>query len=296
MAATPSNTSDDPYRSSPSNTSNAAQVEQWEGVEGAHWVEYQARWDALLAPLSDALLRAAAIAPGEHVLDVGCGCGASTIEAARAARPGDVVGVDLSQPMLARAGERAAAAGVGNVRFEQADAQVHPFPPGAFDVVISRFGVMYFEDPVAAFTNIASAVRPGGRMAFVCFQDPIRNGWVTVPAVAVIGHLGRPRNDLPDKGPFSFRDRDLVEKTLAAAGFVDVTTTAVHHQVTLGDTVDDACRFVADNSVHRPFFEGASDAARTAALGAVRSALERHVTPGGVMASAAAWLVTATRP
>jgi SAM-dependent methyltransferase len=275
---------------------NAEQRDEWDGPEGRRWVELQERWDLALAPVGEALAEAAAVAPGERVLDVGCGCGASTIEAGRRAAPGPVLGVDLSGPMLARARERAADAGLGNVRFERADAQVHDFGPDAFDVVLSRFGITYFEDPVAAFANLRSALRPGGRLVFVCFRHPLRNSWVTVPAVAVGAHLGRPRDEGPAAGPFSFRDRDLVLRTLAAAGLADVTAEPVDRPAVIGRDLDEACRFVLHNSLHRRFFDGAPEAARAAAVDALRAALGSRLGPGGVTLGVAAWLVTATRP
>lgn len=276
-------------------TPNAEQHEQWDGVEGRHWVEFQARWDAVLAPIGEVLAGAAGVAPGERVLDVGCGCGASALDAARRAAPGQVVGVDLSEPMLARARERAAAAGLANVRFERADAQVDDLGRDAYDVVISRFGVTYFDDPVVAFRNVASALRPGGRLAFVCFQHPIRNSWVTVPAVAIGGHLGRPRDEPPGKGPFSFRDRELVLRTLAEAGFADAAAEPVVRPAVIGRDLDEACGFVLESSVHRRFFDGAPAEARDAALAALREALAPRAGPDGVVLSAAAWLVTAVR-
>ena len=139
---------------------NVDQATAWDGPDGEYWVAHQARFDASIAPHHAELMAAAAIAPGERVLDIGCGNGRTSRDAARAAgENGAVLGVDLSGPMLAKAEQLAKDEGIGNLRFEQADAQVYPFEAGAFDVVISRFGVMFFEDPVAAFANIASGAR-----------------------------------------------------------------------------------------------------------------------------------------
>jgi ubiquinone/menaquinone biosynthesis C-methylase UbiE len=165
-------------------TANAGQYEHWNAEEGEHWVTHQQGYDTQLRAFGDRMLQAALIGPTDKVLDVGCGTGATTLAAAVATR-GDVLGVDLSQPMLQVARARATALGRSNVRFEQADAQTHPFTPAGFDVVISRFGVMFFDDPVAAFANLARATRPGGRLVVTCWQELVANEFVLVPSIAL---------------------------------------------------------------------------------------------------------------
>jgi ubiquinone/menaquinone biosynthesis C-methylase UbiE len=156
---------------------NTEQAEHWNTGEGvAHWVDNQARYDRMNAPFAAMILGAAGLRPGGNVLDVGCGCGGTTLAAARLIAPGQAVGLDLSGPMLARARADAGAAGLGNAMFLQGDAQVHPFGPERFAAVISRFGVMFFADPVAAFVNIRTATRPAGRLVFVCWQ-PLARCW-----------------------------------------------------------------------------------------------------------------------
>src|SRR6185369_15072156 len=178
---------------------------------------------------------AAAVAAGERVLDVGCGCGSTTIELARRAGPtGHVVGADISGPMLADARARTAAAGLGNVELVHADAQTHAFPPSAFDLVFSRFGVMFFADPTAAFANLRGALRPGGRLAFVCWRSLPENPWMAVPLMAALQHLPPPTIPGPeDPGPFSFADRGRVERILGGAGWSDVTVTPLDETLTL---------------------------------------------------------------
>src|SRR3954468_2691442 len=158
---------------------NADQLAAWDGDEGEHWSTHAERYDASVSAASQRLAEVAAIADGEVVLDLGCGCGATTRDAARAAGRGAAVGIDLSSRMLERAHERAAGEGLGNVTFVHGDAQVHEFAPEAFDVVISRFGAMFFADPVAAFANVARATRPGGRAALVAWQALAANEWLT---------------------------------------------------------------------------------------------------------------------
>lgn len=272
---------------------NDEQVEQWEGGEGAHFVEHQAHYDSLFAPINDELVRAAALKPGEHVLDVGCGCGASTVAAAPHAAPGPIVGVDLSEIMLARAAERARELGLTNVRFEKADAQVQDFG-AAYDVVMSRFGIMYFDDPVAAFTNLRRALRPEGRLVFTCFSSAVRNRWVSVPGVAVVAHLGRPPKG-PDKGPFSLDKPELIRDLLDRAGFTSIEIETVERDGMLAPDVDEAVAFYQANSIFRGSFAAASPEARAAAVDSLRAAMQAHERGGGVWLTASALLVTASR-
>jgi SAM-dependent methyltransferase len=272
---------------------NEEQVEQWEGGEGAHFVAHQAHYDSLYAPINDELVRAAALTAGERVLDVGCGCGASTIAAAPHAAPGPIVGVDLSNVMLARAAERAQELGLTNVRFEHADAQVHDFGAAAFDVVMSRFGVMYFDDPVTAFANLRSALASDGRLVFACFASALRNRWVSVPGVALLAHIGRPPKG-PDKGPFSLQRPGLVRDILARAGFSSIRVDAIERDGMLATGVDEAIAFYQANSIFRGSFRAASPDARAAAVDSLRAALRAHEHDGGVWLTVSALIVSAS--
>ncbi len=169
---------------------NAEQIQYWNEQRGRAWVAQQELIEAQLAPLGRHAMDRAAIAAGERVLDVGCGCGQTTLELARRVGPrGSVLGADISSVMLGRARELAGAAGATNVRFEEADAQTHAFPPAGFDVLFSRFGVMFFADPRAAFANLRTALRPGARVAFVCWQALPLNPWMAVPLAAALQHF-----------------------------------------------------------------------------------------------------------
>src|SRR5438309_1620679 len=198
---------------------NAEQIRYWNEAAGPKWVSFQKVIDAQIAPLGERAMDRASIAPGERVIDVGCGCGDTTITLARRVGPaGLVLGIDISAPMLERAAETARAAGLANVRFENADAQTHRLSPGAFDVVYSRFGVMFFADPVAAFTNLRAALRPGGRLAFVCWRSLAENPLFTAPMAAAAKHLPPlppPHPNAPD--PFAFADRARVAQILETA-------------------------------------------------------------------------------
>jgi SAM-dependent methyltransferase len=277
---------------------NTAQAEHWNtGAGAAHWIRNREQYDRMLRPFADLILQAAALRPGQQVLDVGCGFGVTTLAAARLVDPGSAVGVDLSSPMLALARERAAGSGLRNVSFQHGDVQVHPFGPARFDVVISRFGVMFFEDPVAAFTNIRPAVRPGGRLVFVCWQPLAGNDWLLVPGAALAEHV--PPGDFgtaDGPGMFAFADQNLVYEILAGAGWTAIQITP--QQVTLlvggGGSVDDTTEFLRTATIGRTMLEGADEATTERALTAVRAALARHADAEGVHLGAGVWLVQAT--
>jgi len=240
---------------------------------------------------------AAAIGDQDHVLDVGCGNGQTTRLAARRASRGHVVGIDLSAPMLERARATAAEDGLTNVRFDRGDAQVHPFPSGSFDVAISRFGIMFFADPVAAFANIGRALRPGGRLAFLCIQDMSRNDWLVVPFSAMRAYVPRPDFARPGApGMFSLADPARIGEVLTSAGFEAVTPTAVEAPMLFGRDADDAAEFLLNSGPARFILDRVDQTTVGRALDAVTAALRPFEGPGGVRLRGAAWLVSATRP
>jgi len=203
-------------------TLEARADDRWNGIEGRAWVEHQPRYDAMLGSLGARALDAAVLHSGERVLDVGCGCGDTTIEAAwRVGPAGGVVGADRSALMLRRARERAAVLGLRNAEFLLTDAQVHHFPAATYDAVISRFGLMLFADPDTAFARLARALRPGGRLSFVTWRGAMTNAWFTLPLGAAGEHVDLSTIDVPaGPGPFAFADPDLVRGVLRAAGLV----------------------------------------------------------------------------
>ena len=276
---------------------NTAQAEHWNSGDAIeHWLRNQDRYDRMLQPFADLILQRAALQPGEQVLDVGCGYGATTLEAARRVAPGPVLGVDLSGPMLSVAKDRAAGSGLANVAFEHGDVQVYPFGPARFDAVISRFGVMFFEDPVAAFANIRSAVRPGGRLVFACWQPLANNDWLLVPRAARAEHV--PPGDFgtaDGPGMFAFADQNLVYEILAGAGWTDIQITPRHVRLLVGGggSVADIAEFLRTATIGRTMLAGADEATTERALTAVRAALAQHADAGGVHLGAGVWLVQA---
>src|ERR1700674_3646546 len=198
---------------------NADQIAYWNGPGGQHWTDRQQHQDVLLAPISDILIDRARAKAGERIIDVGCGCGATTIALAQKVGPaGHVFGVDISAPMLARA-RQIAPAGLP-ADFVLADATVYPFDPASFDLLVSRFGVMFFADPTLSFANLRQALKPSGRLAFACWREPRENPFFMAPLQAVYKHVPKPPLPGPeDPGPFSFASEARVHRILGEAGF-----------------------------------------------------------------------------
>src|SRR5215471_17845017 len=202
--------------------SNAEMAKAWDGDEGSYWAVHAGHFDRAVAAYHEKFLDAAAIGPGEQVLDIGCGTGQTTRDAARRASSGGVLGVDLSSQMIALARRLAAAEGLGNARFEQADAQICPFGEGSFDVAISRTGAMFFGNPHAAFGNIARALRSGGRLALLSWQPPPANEWVAELTAALAAGRDLPAPPPQAPGPFAHADPARVRQLLTGAGFTSI--------------------------------------------------------------------------
>ena len=200
---------------------NAEQIEYWNSERARKWVELQERMDALIEAFGARAIERAGLAAGERVIDVGCGCGGTTLDlAGRVGARGRVLGVDISAVMLSRARERAKSVGLANVEFVDADAQTHAFEAGAWDCAFSRFGVMFFADPARAFANLRRALRQGGRVSFACWRAMPENEWVTVPLTALMKVIAPPPPPLPGApGPFAFGDPQRVRGLLGEAGF-----------------------------------------------------------------------------
>jgi SAM-dependent methyltransferase len=275
---------------------NTEQADAWNGYEGEHWAGHAARWDRIVGGMNDGLFAAAAIGERARVLDVGCGTGQTTRLAARAAVHGHAVGVDLSAPMLARARATAAAEGLPNVRYEQGDAQVHPFAAEAFDVVTSRGGIMFFADPIAAFTNIRRALRPGGRLAFLCPRAMGDNEWFTTPITAVLGHEpALPAGAPYAPGMFSLSDPDRLDDVLTRAGFGSISAEPVDTLMHYGHDATDVTEFLLGTGPVRHQLRDAEGPAVAAARDRLLAALRPFERPDGVRLRGAWWVVTAAR-
>ena len=273
---------------------NEAMRQAWDGPEGAQWSELAEGFERASTEHRAVLLRAAALAQGEDVLDLGCGNGALALEAGAAVDPGNVVGIDLSSAMLANGRARAAAAGRGNVSFVHADAQVHAFEPASFDVLVSNAGAMFFDDQDAAFTNLRTSLKPGGRIALLVWQVVANNEWLLElrRALAMGRDLPTPPVGVP--GPFGLADPDHTHDLLARTGYRSIRIEDVRPPMRLGDDVESAYAFVSRMGNTRGLLDGLGADERVAALDNLRSVLAEHATPQGVVLGTASWLVTAT--
>ncbi|MBS4001873.1 MAG: methyltransferase domain-containing protein [Afipia sp.] len=278
---------------------NADQVANWNGQSGKRWLAHQARLDARMAVFGQAAIKAAAPATGERVLDVGCGAGASSLAlAACVGAEGQVLGLDISEPLIDRA--RALAPNEAPVLFRVADASSAELPESAFDLLFSRFGVMFFDDPTGAFAHMRRALKPSGRVAFVCWRSAAENDWVRLPMAAIKGiipPMGPPDPEAP--GPFSFGDRGRIAHILTAAGFTNIAITPFDASLPFGEgatrdaAIDDAVKMTLDVGPLSRVLADQPDDIRARASVAVRAAFAGRPGDQSVMIDSATWIVTA---
>jgi SAM-dependent methyltransferase len=248
--------------------------------------------DRVMAPVADALFAAAGLVPGDAVIDVGCGCGATTLRAADEVAPdGSVYGIDVTEPMLAIAQRRLDSSGLTNVTLVQGDAQAHAFP-SPFDVAISRFGTMFFYNPVAAFANIGRGLRPGGRVCFATWQPLEANDWLAVPGAALLRWITIPDVSEGVPGMFAQSDADTITAVLREAGYRDIEVNPIRVMLPLGPNPDEAVERLVDTGVGRAVLGAVAERDRPAALTAVRAALGGHADAQGVRLGAAIWIIT----
>ncbi|HVN91021.1 MAG TPA: class I SAM-dependent methyltransferase [Candidatus Binataceae bacterium] len=276
---------------------NRQQIELWSGALGKRWVAYQEAMDRIWRPISEIALECAGVKAGEHIVDIGCGCGATALELARRVGPsGSVLGIDVSAPMLDRARQRAQESALSNLALVEADASTYPFD-GTADLIFSRFGVMFFADPVAAFSNLRRALRPGGRVTFVCFRQREQNAWWRVPMTATWTVVA-PESPTPatEPGPFSLADEARIRAILVNSGFADAACEAIDCDVVLGVDPASTAEFMINAGPAARAVGGANDATRVRVHDAIASALSRHVSSEGVSLRAATWIVRAVNP
>jgi len=275
---------------------NADQLAFWNGPGGRTWVARQAHTDITLASVSEALLALAAPRPGERVLDVGCGCGASSLELARAVGPaGRVAALDISAPMLAEGRARAEAASIANVDWLQADAATAVLDE--FDLLVSNFGLMFFGDPVAAFAHLRRAASPGARMAFVCWRPLTENPWMEVPMRAVSSHVPpRPKANPQAPGMFAFADPQRVSQVLTAAGWAPPRLDKLDRDLDIAAErgLEEAVVQSTQIGAVSSWLRGQPAEVVTAAVASVREALRAHLDGASVRLPGAMWLVSST--
>ena len=276
---------------------NQEQRTRWHGIDGEYWTSNQDRLDRTLAPVTGPLLEFAAPRAGTTVIDVGCGCGATTVELTRAVgAAGRVVGIDLSEPMLAVAAERLRR--FPNTTCLLGDAAELPLRDLGAELIVSRFGVMFFGDPVAAFANLRRGLAPGGRLRFACWRPIHENPWLQIPLHAVYEHVPRlPKPEPEEPGPFAFADTARVTRILTAAGFTEPAFTPLDIQMDLasGGTLEDAVQQSSAMGPTKRALVDQPDDVLKAALESIRRALAPHATASGVNLSGAVWLVAADR-
>lgn len=271
---------------------NQEMAEAWER-EAEGWLAHADRYDEAGRKQWERFLAAVDVPADALVLDIGCGGGRTTIDVARTATAGSATGVDISLRMVEHARRAAEEAGVANVAFVHADAQVHTFPPSTHDLAISSFGTMFFSDPEAAFGNIRRSLRPGGRLAMLVWRPLAENEWLTAlrGALALGRDLPLPPTDAP--GPFSLAREGRVREVLGAAGFGDADLLPLDEPMSFGRDADDAFPFLQTFGLTKGLTEGLDAADRERAMDSLRSLVEAHETPDGVTFGTAAWLVTA---
>src|SRR5581483_2213512 len=278
---------------------NQEQIRYWNEQGGPRWVLMQQRLDAHIQPLGLVALQRAEAKPGERVVDVGCGCGQSSLELAERVGPnGSVLGIDISHPMLNRARERQQGLGCANLEFVQADAQTHQFTHEQFDLVFSRFGVMFFENPTAAFRNLCTALQSNGRLTFLCWQALEKNDWARVPLKAALQHVQPPAPPAPGApGPFAFADPGRVRQILEAAGFTAVHCESHEAELNMGGatTVDEAVEFSLEIGPVARLLADNPAGTRTRVAQSIREALTPYAGSEGVRLPGAVWVVRARR-
>lgn len=272
---------------------NRDQAALWNEVSGPTWVDMQALLDRMLQPFADVLIETIRPGPGDRVLDIGCGAGATTLAVAQRVGPnGRALGVDISAPLVAAAQARAAADGLSAADFVCADAQTHTFEPGGFDAVISRFGVMFFDDPAAAFANIRRAARGDGKLAFVAWRSPAENPFMITAALAAAPFLPAAAPPAPDApGQFAFADGARVRAILEAAGWSAVEVAPLDKPTVVPEA--DLMAYVTRLGPAGMALRNADDARRAQVTDALRAAFQPYVQDGAARFTSACWLVTA---
>jgi SAM-dependent methyltransferase len=272
---------------------NADQATAWDGEEGTFWAMNASRFDRAVAGYHDRLLRAAAIGRQDRVLDIGCGTGQVSRDAAQAGVEGQTLGVDLSGKMITVARRLAGEQGITNAVFEQADAQIHPFTRASFDVAISRTGTMFFANPARAFANIASAVRPGGRLVLLVWQGPKTNEWIRELTGAMAAGRDLPAPPTGAPGPFAQAEPKAAAAVLEAAGFAHIEFEGLAEPMWFGSDAEDAHGFVLGQLGW--MLRGLDDGRRRQALDELQATLASHATRSGVFYQSATWLIRANR-
>jgi len=277
---------------------NAKQKEFWSGKGGDYWVVKQSEMDVMLNPLGEKALAKLDLKSNSKVLDIGCGCGATTLEIAKKVSDGTVTGLDISVPMLDQAKSEASIQGIPNVDFKVVDVQVDQLTSKEYDYVYSRFGVMFFEDPFEAFKNISSSVKKGGKLSFVCWQDPYLNPWQSLSIQVIRGYLDIPSPPPRSPGPFAFQEKDYVKGILKQSGFSNISLDDNQEDITMfaGKSLQEASEdYLAINPVVTEMLKDSPDSLKAKIVESLKEAFSEYHKGDGLLFPSATWIVSASK-
>ena len=277
---------------------NAKQKDFWSGKGGDYWVEKQSEMDIMLNPLGEKALAKLDLKSNSEVLDIGCGCGATTLEIAKKVSEGTVTGLDISVPMLGKAESEASIQGIANVDFKVVDVQVDQLTSEKYDYVYSRFGVMFFDDPYEAFKNIFSSIKEGGELSFVCWQDPSLNPWQSLSVQVIRGYLDMPSPPPRSPGPFAFHEKDYVKEILEKSGFSDISFDDNQEDITMfsGKSLQEASEdYLAINPVVTEMLKDSPDDLKAEIVESLKEAFSEFHKGDGLVFPSATWVVSASK-
>ena len=277
---------------------NAKQKDFWSGKGGDYWVEKQSEMDIMLNPLGKKALAKLDLKNNSEVLDIGCGCGATTLEIAKKVSEGTVTGLDISVPMLNKAESEASIQGIANVDFKVIDVQVDLLASEKYDYVYSRFGVMFFDDPYEAFKNIFSSIKEGGELSFVCWQDPSLNPWQSLSVQVIRGYLDMPSPPPRSPGPFAFHEKDYVKEILEKSGFSDISFDDNQEDITMfsGKSLQEASEdYLAINPVVTEMLKDSPDDLKAEIVESLKEAFSEFYKGDGLVFPSATWVVLASK-
>ena len=277
---------------------NAKQKDFWSGKGGDYWVEKQSEMDIMLNPLGEKALTKLDLKSNSEVLDIGCGCGATTLEIAKKVSEGTVTGLDISVPMLGKAESEASIQGIANVDFKVIDVQVDQLASEKYDYVYSRFGVMFFDDPYEAFKNIFSSIKEGGELSFVCWQDPSLNPWQSLSVQVIRGYLDMPSPPPRSPGPFAFHEKDYVKEILEKSGFSNISFDDNQEDITMfsGKSLQEASEdYLAINPVVTEMLKDSPDDLKAEIVESLKEAFSEFHKGDGLVFPSATWVVSACK-
>ena len=277
---------------------NSKQKEFWSGKGGDYWVVKQNEMDIMLNPLGEKALAKLNLKADSNVLDVGCGCGATTLEIAKKVSNGIVTGLDISVPMLVQAKSQSSIQGISNVDFRVFDVQVDQLDNEEYDNVYSRFGVMFFENPYEAFKNIYASLKNGGKLSFVCWQNPALNPWKSLSLQVIKEYLDMPSPPPRSPGPFAFQEKDYVQDILEQSGFSKIDFDDNQEEITMfsGKTLQDASEdYLAINPVVTEMLKDSPDNLKIEIVESLKEAFAEFYMGNGLLFPSATWIVTAEK-